>query len=284
MNIKNVGVIGSGIMGSGIAQVVLQAGFQVTLYDISENSLNKGLEYIEKNFKKDVIKGRKNQDFVNFMMDNIVATVDMEKLKNMDVIFEVAIENMDIKEDIIIKMSSLCKKDTIFITNTSSLSITKMGAISGRADKFIGMHFFNPVPVMKLVEVIKGFNTSEETFNIAMDLAVKLGKDPIAVNDSPLFAVNRILVPMLNEAAFVLAEGIASKEDIDKGMVLGTNQPIGPLALSDMIGLDTLLSVMETLYDETKDSKYRPAPLLVKMVRAGYMGRKNGKGYYDYSN
>lgn len=282
MKIFKIGVVGSGIMGSGIAQVVLQSGIPVLIYDISEANIEKGVSYIKSNLDKAVEKGKRTREETDSLLSMLSSTTSLSDLRDMDVVFEVVFERMDVKKDLFGKLKDICKPETVFISNTSGLSITEMAAASGRSDRFVGMHFFNPVPVMKLVEVIKGYETSDETMKFAMELAVAIGKDPIQVKEAPLFAVNRILIPMLNEAAFVLQEGIASREDIDKGMVLGCNMPIGPLALADMIGLDTLLMVMETLYNETRDSKYRPATIYTQLVRAGRYGKKNGKGFYDY--
>lgn len=282
MNINQVAVIGSGIMGSGIAQVCLQSGFSVKLYDISEANIQKGVAYIRGNLDRSVEKGKRSREEADSILANLTTTVDLKDLAQADAIFEVVFERMDVKKDLFGKLKDIAKPEALFISNTSGLSITEMASASGRPDKVVGMHFFNPVPVMKLVEIIRGFYTSDETMKTAMELAVAIGKDPIQVKEAPLFAVNRILIPMLNEAAFVYQEGICSREDIDKGMKLGANMPIGPLALCDMIGLDTLLMVMETLYNETRDSKYRPATIFTQMVRAGRYGRKNGKGFYDY--
>ncbi len=282
MSIEQIAVIGSGIMGSGIAQVALQSGFPVRLYDISEANLQKGTAYIQKNLDRAVEKGRRSREEADSILANLTTTTQLQDLAQADAVFEVVFERMDVKKELFGKLKDLVKPEALFISNTSGLSITEMASASGRPDRVVGMHFFNPVPVMKLVEVIRGYYTSDETVQAAMELAAAIGKDPIQVREAPLFAVNRILVPMLNEAGFVYQEGIASREDIDKGMKLGANMPIGPLALCDMIGLDTLLMVMETLYNETRDSKYRPAPIFTQLVRAGRYGRKNGKGFYDY--
>lgn len=281
--IKKVGVIGSGLMGSGIAQVVATAGYPVIFCDVSKGIVNKGYESIKKQLQKSVEKGKLSQNEMDHILNLIVCTDDYNDLTDVDFIFEAVFENMNVKKELYAKIDSICKESCIFASNTSGLSVTEIAAATERADRFIGSHFFNPVPVMKLVEIIRGYDTSEVTYKVAKQLCGDIGKTTITVNEAPLFCVNRILIPMLNEAMFVLSEGIATKEDIDTGMMLGTNQPIGPLALSDLIGLDTLMMVMETLYNETSDSKYRPCPILKKMVRAGKYGRKSGEGFYKYN-
>ncbi len=282
MEIKTIGVIGAGTMGSGIAQVAAAAGFAVIMRDIEEQFVQRGLAAVEKNLARDVEKGRKSQAEVEAFRGRISGTTRLEDLGEVDFVIEAIIENMAVKRELYAKLDAICKEETVLASNTSGLSITEMASATGRPQRVVGMHFFNPVPVMKLVEVIRGFDTADEVFELTMELSRKMGKEPIAVNEAPLFAVNRILVPMINEAAFVLMEGVASAEDIDRGMMLGANHPIGPLALADLVGLDVLLAVMETLYCETGDSKYRPCPLMRKLVRAGHFGRKTGRGFYSY--
>lgn len=280
--IKKLGVVGAGTMGNGIAQVAAVSGYEVVIRDLDERLLEKGLETIKKNLQRSVNKGALEEAAYINTINRIKLTEKLEDLADADFIIEAIIEKMEIKKTVFRELDEVCQEQAVLATNTSGLSITEIGATTSRPDKVIGLHFFNPVPVMKLVEVIKGEGTSEETYVQTMELAKQLGKEAITVNDSPLFAVNRILVPMINEAIFVLAEGTASAEDIDKGMVLGANHPIGPLALADLVGLDTLLMVQETLYEETCDSKFRPCPLLKKLVRAGHLGRKTGRGFYTY--
>lgn len=283
MEIKTIGVIGAGTMGSGIAQIAAEAGHNVIMRDIEEQFVQRGLAAVEKNLGRAVEKGRKNQADADAVRGRISGTTGLDALNDADFVIEAVVENMALKKELYAELDRICKKETVLASNTSGLSITEMASATKRPQKIVGMHFFNPVPVMRLVEVIRGFDTADETFELTMELARRLGKEPIAVNEAPLFAVNRILVPMLNEAAFVLMEGVATAEDIDRGMMLGANHPIGPLALADMVGLDVLLMVMETLYHETGDSKYRPCPLIRKLVRAGHYGRKSGRGFYNYN-
>ncbi|MBM4763773.1 3-hydroxybutyryl-CoA dehydrogenase [Bacillus sp. B15-48] len=278
---KTIAVIGAGNMGSGIAQVAACSGYQVILSDLKEDFINRGLVGIKKNVEKLASKGKLN-DSPETIMDRFTTTSNLAEIKDVDLVFEVIIENMEKKKELYKEIDEICKPETIFCSNTSGLSITEMASATKRPDKVIGTHFFNPVPVMELVEIIRGNDTSEETYLIAKDLCQSFGKTLITVNEAPLFAVNRILAPMINEAIFVLQDGVASAEDIDLGMKLGANHPIGPLALADLIGLDVLLTALDTLYVETADSKFRPATLLRKLVRAGHYGRKTGRGFYEY--
>ncbi|NSW82816.1 MAG: 3-hydroxybutyryl-CoA dehydrogenase [Syntrophothermus sp.] len=278
---ETAAVIGAGTMGAGIAQVALTGGYNVILTDVSKDYVDKGTELIAKNLKRMEEKGQIKESAAT-VMARLKPSLGLEDLAQADIVFEAIIENMDIKKQLFRDLDGICQSNTIFCTNTSGLSITEMASATRRPSQVIGTHFFNPVPVMRLVELIKGFETSDETYNIAKEVCEKFGKTCITVQEAPLFAVNRILVPMIAEAIRVLEEGIATAEDIDQGMKLGANHPIGPLALADMIGLDVLLMVMNTLYNETQDSKYRVPGLLKKLVRAGHYGRKTGRGFFQY--
>lgn len=275
-------VIGTGTMGAGVVQAFAQANMPVVMKSRTQTSLDKAVGKISKSLAKLVEKGKITQEYMDSVMANISTTVDYADFADADLVIEAASEDMNLKKEVFAELAKVCKPETIFATNTSSLSITEIAAITDRPAQFIGMHFFNPAPVMKLVEVIKGQMTSEETSNKIFELATAIGKTPVMVEEAPGFVVNRILVPMINEAVGIYAEGIASVEDIDSAMKLGANHPMGPLALGDLIGLDVCLAIMEVLYNEFADSKYRPHPLLKKMVRAGLLGRKSGQGFYKY--
>jgi 3-hydroxybutyryl-CoA dehydrogenase len=282
MSIQTVGIIGAGTMGSGIAQACAVAGVRVVMVDIAEAAVAKGLASVDSSLERLLKKDKISQADKDAALARIRTSTQYEDLKSADLVIEAATENHALKIKIIQQLDALLAPEVILASNTSSISITQLAAVTQRADRFIGMHFFNPVPLMALVEIIRGLQTSDDTHATVQELAKRLGKAPITVKNAPGFVVNRILVPMINEAFFVLAEGLASPDDIDAGMRLGCNQPIGPLALADMIGLDVCLAVMEVYLEQFGDSKYRPCPLLKEMVAAGRLGRKSGQGVYHY--
>ena len=280
---KKIVVIGGGTMGLDIAQVFAKKGFDVVVRDINDDIIKASEARLNKSLDKLVSKGKLDEAGKAAITGRMTFTTDLNMAADADLVVEAAVENLDIKKSIFGELDKICKPETILASNTSSISITAIAAATKRADKFIGMHFFNPATVMKLVEVIRGANTSDETFNTIYALSQEIGKDPIEVAEAPGFVVNKILIPMINEAADLVYTGVATAEDVDKAMQLGANHPIGPLHLGDLVGLDVCLAIMDTLYNETHDSKYRASLLMRKLVRAGHLGRKTGKGFFDYS-
>jgi len=282
MEIKTFGVIGAGQMGNGISQVAAMSGLRVIMNDIAAEFVDRGMNTINKILSRSVDKGKLNAEEKDAIMGRIQTCTDMKHMANADFVVEAATENESLKFEIFKNLDAICKSGAILATNTSSIPIGRIAAQTGRPEKVIGMHFMNPVPVMKLVEVIRGLATSDETFDTTWKLAEKFGKTPAEASDYPGFIANRILLPMINEAVYCLYHGVGTRESVDTVMKLGMNHPMGPLALADLIGLDTCLAIMETLYDGFKDSKYRPCPLLRKYVEAGWLGKKSGRGFYEY--
>jgi 3-hydroxybutyryl-CoA dehydrogenase len=282
MKISNIGIIGAGTMGSGISQVAALTGYDIIMQDVSEDATNRGIGAIDKSLQRLVDREKITADAKDAAIGKIRTTTDLSGLADCDLVIEAATENMDIKLGLFEEIAKVSRPETIIASNTSSLSLTKLASVSSRPDKVIGMHFFNPVPMMALVEIIRALQTSDDTFTRVDELTRELGKTPVSVKDSPGFVVNRMLVPMINESVFILYEGIASADEIDAAMKLGAGHPMGPLALADMIGIDVCLYVMNILLKEFGDSKFRPCPLLKQMVDAGYLGRKSGKGFFDY--
>lgn len=279
---EKIFVLGAGTMGSGIVQAFAQKGYEVIVRDIKDELVQSGIVRINNGLSKLVSKGKMTEETKEDILSRISGTTDMNLAADCDLVVEAAVENMKIKKEIFAELDKICKPETILASNTSSLSITEVASATNRPEKVIGMHFFNPAPVMKLVEIIRGMATSQETFDAVKELSVAIGKEPVEVEEAPGFVVNRILIPMINEASFILQEGIASVEDIDTAMKYGANHPMGPLALGDLIGLDVCLAIMDVLYNETGDTKYRSSSILRKYVRAGWLGRKSGRGFYNY--
>jgi 3-hydroxybutyryl-CoA dehydrogenase len=283
MIIKKIGVIGAGQMGHGIALVAAKAGFRVILSDTKEEYVENGINRIEHYLDRSINKGKITSKEKEKIILNLSSTIKLEDLKDTDLIIEAIFENIKVKKELFEKLDKICKKETYFASNTSTIPITDLASVTSRPDKFIGMHFMNPVPIMKLIEVIRGLKTSNETTKLIKDLSEKMDKIPVEVNDGPGFVSNRVLIPMINEAIFCLMDGTGTVENIDDVMKLGMNHPMGPLELADLIGLDICLDIMKVLYDGFNDSKYRPCPLLKKMVQAGHLGKKTGKGFYSYN-
>ncbi|MCL1853311.1 MAG: 3-hydroxybutyryl-CoA dehydrogenase [Peptococcaceae bacterium] len=282
MNVQTIMVIGAGQMGGGIAQVAAQAGYKVILNDIKDEFVERGLKIIDKNLSRSVEKGKLAADRKAEIQALITPSTSLEDGKTADLVVEAAVENMQIKADIFSKLDQICPEHTILASNTSSLPITEIAAVTNRPEKVIGMHFMNPVPVMKLVEIIRGLATTDDVYKVIEEITLKMEKTPVEVNDFPGFVSNRVLMPMINEAVYCVYEGVATPEAVDEVMKLGMNHPMGPLALADLIGLDTCLAIMEVLYKGFGDSKYRACPLLRKYVNAGWLGRKSGRGFYSY--
>jgi len=282
MPIKKIGIIGAGTMGHGIAFVSAKAGYDVVLHDIKDEYVNKGLGSVGRFIDKSIEKGKMTPEQKQHILGRIHGTTTLEDMKDADLVIEAILEQVHLKKDVFQKLDTICKKETIFASNTSTIPITDLASATKRPDKFIGMHFMNPVPLMKLVEVIRGLRTSDETTTIIKQLSEKMEKTPVEVNDGPGFVSNRVLFAMINEAMFCLQDGTGTVQSIDSVMKLGMNHPMGPLELADLIGLDVSLNILTVLYEGFNDSKYRPCPLLKKMVQAGYLGRKTGKGFYEY--
>ena len=282
MKISSIGIVGAGTMGSGISQVAALTGYDIVMQDVSEEAIDRGLGTIDKSLQRLADREKITADAKDVAIRKITTTTDLSDLADCDLVIEAATENMTLKLDLFKEIDKVTRLETIIASNTSSLSLTKLASVSNRPDKVIGMHFFNPVPMMALVEIIRALQTSDDTFSRVDQLTRELGKTPVSVKDSPGFVVNRMLVPMINEAVFILYEGIASADEIDAAMKLGAGHPMGPLALADMIGIDVCLYVMNILLEEFGDSKFRPCPLLKQMVDAGYLGRKSSKGFFDY--